>query len=229
MGVQKPVLYAASVAPLADAARYAAAYAEVSPARREKTDRFRFEKDRRLSLGAELLLRRALRAEGLGEVPMAFTYGAQGKPYFKDGGVYFNLSHSGEYVLCALAPYEVGCDVEQITPIDLKIARRFFFRSEYDDIAAQTTEEARSELFFRYWTLKESFMKVTGLGIKLPLDAFEIVRASEITVRQSVDTRQYSFAEFDEISGYQCALCTAGDCRGVVLHTVDFAEILLPR
>ena len=226
MAELKPVLYAASVAPLADGERYAAAYAAVSPARREKIDRFRFERDKRLSLGAELLLRHALHAEGLGEVPMTFDYGTQGKPYFKSSGVFFNLSHSGEYVLCALAPYEVGCDVEKITPIDLNIARRFFFRSEYADIAAQETVEARSELFFRYWTLKESFMKVTGLGMKLPLDAFEIVRAAEITVHQSVDTRQYSFAEFDDLFGYRCALCAAGDCRGAVLHTVDFAEVL---
>ena len=229
MTEMKPVLYAASVAPLADAEHYAAAYAAVSPARREKTDRFRFEKDKRLCLGAELLLRHALRAGGVGEVPMVFDHGAQGKPYFNGSGVFFNLSHSGEYVVCALAPYEVGCDVEQITPIDLNIARRFFFRSEYDDIAAQTTEKARNELFFRCWTLKESFMKVTGLGMKLPLDAFEIVRGAEITVRQSVDTRQYSFAEFDKLSGYKCALCTAGDCRGAVLCKVDLAEILLPR
>lgn len=229
MTIKNPVLYAASVAPLADAARYAAAYAAVSPARQEKTDRFRFERDRRLSLGAELLLRHALRAEGLGKVPMAFTYGAQGKPRLKDGGVFFNLSHSGEYVICALAPCEVGCDVEQITAVDLNIARRFFFRSEYRDIAAQATEETRNELFFRYWTLKESFMKVTGLGMKLPLDAFEIVRAGEITVHQSVDTRQYSFAEFDNLAGYKCALCAAGNCRGAVLHKVDFAEILPTR
>lgn len=229
MTITKPVLYAASVAPLADAEHYAAAYAAVSPARQEKVDRFRFEKDKRLSLGAELLLRHALHCEGLGEIPILFDYGAQGKPRLKDCSVYFNLSHSGEYVVCALAPYEVGCDVEQVTPIDLNIARRFFFRSEYDDIAAQTTQRARNELFFRCWTLKESFMKVTGLGMKLPLDAFEIVRGAEITVRQSVDTRQYSFAEFDELSGYRCALCTAGDCRGAVLHKVDLAEILLPR
>ena len=229
MGVQKPVLYAASVAPLADAAVYAAAYAVVSPVRREKTDRFRFEKDKRLSLGAELLLRHALRSEGLGEVPMIFDYGAQGKPRFKDGGAYFNLSHSEEYVVCALAPHEVGCDVEQITPIDLNIARRFFFCSEYDDIAAQATENARNDLFFRYWTLKESFMKVTGLGMKLPLDAFEIVRGAEITVRQSVDERPYRFAEFDDLVGYKCALCTAGNCRGAALHKVDLEKIISPR
>ena len=228
MAERKPVLYAASVAPLADAERYAAAYAAASPARREKIDRFRFEKDKRLSLGAELLLRHALRAQGFGEVPMTFDYGTQGKPYFKDGSVFFNLSHSEEYVVCALAPYEVGCDVEKITPIDLNIARRFFFRSEYADIAAQETAEARNDLFFRYWTLKESFMKTTGLGMKLPLDAFEIVRTAGITVRQSVDTRQYSFAEFDDLFSYRCALCAVGDCRSAVLHTVDFAELLPP-
>ena len=229
MTITKPVLYAASVAPLADAEHYAAAYAAVSPARREKTDRFRFEKDKRLCLGAELLLRHALRAGGVGEVPMVFDHGAQGKPYFKDSGVYFNISHSEEYVVCALAPCEVGCDVEQITPVDLKIARRFFFRSEYDDVASQETAEARSDLFFRYWTLKESFMKVTGLGMKLPLDAFEIVRGSEITVRQSVDEREYSFAEFDGLPGYHCALCAAGDCRGAALHAVDLEENLALR
>ena len=229
MSIQKPVLYAASVAPLADGERYASAYAAVSPARREKSDRFRFETDKRLCLGAELLLRHALRAEGLGEIPMVFTYGAQGKPYLKDGGVFFSLSHSGEYVVCALAPFEVGCDVEQITTIDLNIARRFFFRSEYEDIAAQETQAARSDLFFRYWTLKESFMKVTGLGMKLPLDAFEIVHGGEITVRQSVDKRKYRFAEFDGLAGYKCALCASGDCRGAAAHMVDLAEILLPR
>ena len=222
----KPVLYAASVALLADDTLFAAAYAAVTPARREKVDRFRFEKDKRLSLGAELLLRHALRSEGLGEAPPVFTYGAQGKPYLKNGGVFFSLSHSGEYAVCALAPYEVGCDVEQIVPVDLDIARRFFSRSEYGDIAAQETEAARSELFFRCWTLKESFLKATGLGMKLPLDAFEIVRAQEITVRQSVDTRQYRFAEFDEPAGYKCALCAAGDCRGAALHTLDLTQIL---
>ena len=229
MTIKHPVLYAASVAPLADDDLYTAAYRAVSPARQEKTDRFRFEQDKRLSLGAELLLRHALCSAGLDEVPMTFAYGAQGKPQFKDGDVFFNFSHSGEYVVCALAPYEVGCDVEKITPINLNIARRFFFRNEYADIAAQETIKARNELFFRYWTLKESFMKVTGLGMKLPLDAFEIVCAPEITVHQMVDARQYSFAEFDELVGYKCALCAAGDCRSAVLHEVDFVEILSSR
>lgn len=219
-------LYAADVSVLADPQLYAAAYAAVSPARREKTDRYRFTKDRYLSLGAEILLYHALRAAGISDLPADFCCGAQGKPYLKNCGVSFNLSHSGNWAVCAVSAREVGCDVEKIAPISLEIAKRFFCSAEYDDIAAQTTDEARNEMFFRYWTLKESFIKATGLGMKLPLNAFRIVRGSEISIIQSVDGKAYHFAEYNELPGFRCALCTAGDCRGTVLQKADLKQIL---
>ncbi len=218
-------IYAASVAPLADAQLYAAALAAVSPQRRAKAERYHFEKDRRLSLGAEVLLRHALRSAGAPERELRFTYGAQEKPYL-GGGVWFNLSHSGESVLCAVSDCEVGCDVEQVTEISLRIAERFFFRGEYDDIAAQPSPEARNDRFFRYWTLKESFMKVTGLGMKLPLDEFQICLGGGISVLQSVDERMYFFREYDGLPGYKCAMCTADGPCADVLQTVDLAALL---
>lgn len=222
----KPVLYAASTAPLADDRLYTAAYQTISPARKNKINRYRMEKDRRLSLGAELLLRFALSTAGFCDPLPELEYGAQEKPFFKTGGIQFNLSHSEEYVLCAVSGCEVGCDIEKISPADLHIAERFFCREEYKDIAAQPSEEEKSEMFFRYWTLKESFMKATGLGMKLALNAFRIVLEDEISVIQSVDDRHYSFAEFRNIPGYRCALCAAGDCRETRLHIADLKEIL---
>lgn len=219
-------LYAASVSALTEERLYAQAYAAATPGRREKTDRFRFIKDKRLSLAAELLLRHGLRMAGVEKFPAAFAYGAQEKPYLKGQNIWFNLSHSEEWVVCAVTDCEVGCDVEKMHPIDLKIAERFFFRSEFDDIAAQPTPEARNERFFSYWTLKESFMKATGLGMKLPLDAFQILRGEQISVMQSVDDRSYSFQEYEDIPGYKCALCAAGACGNVPLQIVDFREIL---
>lgn len=220
-----PILYAADVTPLADPELYALAYTAASPARREKTDRFRFAKDRQLSLGAEALLRHALRCAGLGAASMDFDYGPEKKPYLRSGGIFFNLSHSGIWALCAAAGYEVGCDVEQVAPIGLKLARRFL-PEEYGDIYAQPTEAEKLALFYRYWTLKESFMKVTGLGMQLPPDAFRIVRGENISVTQSVDARNYSFREFSDLPGYQCALCCAGDCTGAQLRILDLAELL---
>ncbi|MBO6268186.1 MAG: 4-phosphopantetheinyl transferase family protein, partial [Clostridium sp.] len=65
-------------------------------------------------------------------------------------------------------------------------------------------------LFFRFWTLKESFMKATGLGFRLPLDAFSIIPGPEgVTLRQQVDSRQYYFREYDLQDGYRYALCSA--------------------
>ena len=220
-----PILFAADVSPLADDALYSLAYAAASPARREKADRYRFAKDRQLSLGAEALLRHALRCAGFDTASMDFDYGVEKKPYLKSGGLFFNLSHSGIWAVCAVARCELGCDVEQVAPIDLKLARRFL-PEEYEDIYAQPTEEEKLDLFYRYWTLKESFMKATGLGMQLPLDAFRIVRGEQLSVIQSVDDRNYGFREFSDLPGYKCALCCAGDCSGTELQILDLTELL---
>lgn len=218
-------VYAASVAPLADDRLYAAAYGAVTEARRRKTDRYLRAEDRRLSLGVELLLAHALKAAGRGGLPPELGCGRYGKPCLPDGSLRFSLSHTGEYAVCAVADRELGCDAERLAEADLKLAERFFCPEEAADIAAQPTREERDRLFFRYWTLKESFMKATGLGMKLAPDAFRIVRGREISVIQSVDGRAYGFAEPEGIPGCRCAVCAEGDCRDTVLRTVDLADI----
>lgn len=220
----QPVLYASCVTPLADAKLYAAACELVSDGRREKAARLRFEKDKRLSVGAELLLRHALRPAGVEE--LSFAYGEYEKPYLPERDLHFNLSHSGEWVLCAVGGCELGCDIERLAPVNLKIARRFFSPVEYEDIAAAPTPQEQQERFFRYWTLKESFMKATGLGLRLPMNEFAILRGETITVRQSVDARDYVFREYSDIAGYACALCTTGQEPENTVRIVDIKTLL---
>ena len=220
----RTVLFSMSVSPLADENLFAAAYWAVSPERRQKTDRYRMPKDRQLSLGAELLLRYALQGFGISEYHL--EYNDLGKPFLRDSNISVSISHSGTYVLCAAADRAVGCDIEQIKPVDLKIAKRFFCPEEYADIVSAPTPEAQTALFYRYWTLKESFMKVTGLGMKLPFNSFRIVHEPQLAVLQSVDENRYGFAEYEGIPGYACALCTVGECREVPLQTVQLSEQL---
>lgn len=222
------ILYAARAGVLEDENLYNAAYAAVSEARKKKTDSYRFKKDRCLSLGAELLLQYGLKAAGCDGLK-DIRYGDSGKPFFEDNKLFFNLSHSEEYAVCAISSCEVGCDIEIISDRGLKIAKRFFFKEEYEDITSCATPEERSEKFFRYWTLKESFMKVTGLGLSLPLDSFKISLNPEISVEQTVDGREYCFKEFGNIPGYRCAVCTAGDCRDAELVIVDLKKDILNR
>lgn len=221
-------IYIAKTDPLNNTEYYQRALDMASPERRMKTLRFHFLRDRKLSLTAELLLRKALLDRGLDSRELHYGYYEHEKPYLTDHpGFCYNLSHSGEYVMAAASGMDVGCDIEQITDIDLEIAKRFFYREEYDHIA-RTPLGNRNDCFFRYWTLKESFMKVTGLGFTLSLDDFqiEIKENGKINVRQSVDELTYAFAECDSVPGYRCAVCTAGEFENIKWQFVDLKDLL---
>lgn len=201
------ITYYSDVEPLKDHILYGKAYRKVSPARREKTDLFVFDRDRRLSLGVELLLINAL--NDLGEDPGAIEVvsDSKGKPILRGSDTCFNLSHSGERVMCSVSDQDVGCDVEIISPIDLNIARNYFHGVEYDSISRCEGEE-RFRMFFRFWTLKESFMKATGLGLSLGLDEYCISIGEDIAVDQNVDCRDYRFKEYAVDDDYCYSVCS---------------------
>ena len=123
--------------------------------------------------------------------------------------IHFNLTHSGDFAagVCGVGP--VGIDVETVGVMKEKTARRFFHGGEYRYLEKIEDEESRREAFFRLWVLKESFMKVTGLGMRLPLNAFEIrLDGREIEVDQTVDDRHYYFKEF-ALENSRMAVCSA--------------------
>ena len=168
------------------------AYSLVSRTRQKKIDFYRFEKDKKLSAGAYLLLKKLLSKSDV--TNPVFKSGKYGKAYISNfENVYFNLSHSGKMVLCAISDMEVGADIEYIDPaIDLNIARNYFYNSEYENIMNARNP---SEEFFRYWVLKESYMKYTGLGMNLELDSFEIIMEDEIHLKN--DNENLKFNLFD--------------------------------
>ena len=218
----KTTLYAASVLPLKDAKLYRLAYNTASAERRQKVDKYRFEKDRCLSLGADMLMRYVLRKENVAHDYVRIKMNAFGKPYFEDINLYFNISHSEDWVICAISDAEVGCDIEKIQSADLHIAEHHFCAEEYLHICQQASEAKREYLFYRYWTLKESFIKAAGKGMSIPLNAFRIELGDIICIKQSVDQRKYSFAEFGDISGYCCAVCSVGGQQEASLKVVDY-------
>ena len=100
---------------------------------------------------------------------LTFTYGGNGKPYLKDKRVFFNISHSGNYVICSISESEIGCDVQILSEYKERIAKRFFTEEEHKIL---NSSENPSEDFTRLWTLKESVLKKNGEGITGGLSAF---------------------------------------------------------
>ncbi len=190
--------------------------------RKEKIDSFRFIKDKKLSLGVEILFRNAL--SELGEDRRDIIVTDSGKPHLRGSDIEFNLSHSESRVMCCVSDRIVGCDVEKIEPIDLEIAKRYFFGSEYETIMS-VDDDQRNDVFYRFWTLKESFIKAIGLGMSVPLDSFRITLGDDIGVEQSFDSNVYHFKEYLLNDGYRYACCSLNE-QFSPIERVELSDII---
>lgn len=215
-------LYLANVSFLKDENAYRKAYSLLNEERRLKADRYKNEKDRLLSVCAGLMLNFIFAENGIA-APAVLT-GENGKPYLESGELFFNISHSGEYVLCAVSKTPTGCDIEKEDAVNLNLVKRFFDEAEYNTLIS-AGEKEQKELFYRFWTLKESFIKAVGLGMKLPLNKFRINLSDKISVVSDYD-KPYSFSEFGVIEGYRIAVCTESEKIKAELKIIGAKELL---
>jgi 4'-phosphopantetheinyl transferase len=147
---------------------------------RARAEKFQFEADgKRHIIGRGLS--RTLLGHCLGSPAdqLKFEYNEFGKPALA-AGLYrplaFNVSHSGELVLVALAlGRDLGIDVERMRRDMAKeeIAARFFSPNECRALAALASD-VQCAAFFACWTRKEAYLKARGDGLSLPLDQFDV-------------------------------------------------------
>jgi 4'-phosphopantetheinyl transferase len=102
-----------------------------------------------------------------------FTAGSHGRLSVAGGAAEFNLSHAEGVVVCAVAEAEIGVDIEKVDEARTEpgIWQHHFAPVEVAALAA-LPEAARCERFFRYWTLKEAYIKARGLGLSISLQDF---------------------------------------------------------
>ena len=137
---------------------------------REKHKSVRDELATRASLGGIFLLQKMGYRHHL-------AYDANGRPFFLDSPIDFNITHSEQIVICAAeAPDEsdkgdkpfcrVGVDVENLARIAsvriCPLAERWFTPSEHDIFLSDPTDAT----FLRIWTRKEALIKWTGEGLR---------------------------------------------------------------
>ena len=170
-----------------------------------KIRKYKQVKDRKQSLGAGLLLLKVFEEQG--RFPKEITYGFNGKPEAE--GIQFNLSHSQDKAVCVVGEKPVGVDIEKVEEIRENIAKRFFTTKE-NAYLDQFCEEERKREFFRLWTMKESYMKMTGEGMKLSLDRFEFDLGETIKVYRDGTLCDCYIKEYD-VPGYRLTVCAGED------------------
>jgi len=168
-----------------------------------------------------ILARGLLRARlgnflGLDPREIVFGYGTYGKPYVVGHeALYFNLSHSGEWVVLALAlDREIGIDIERIRvgdeSFDLERALDRVCAQEEIDEFMSLPESERLESFYGGWTRKEALAK--GLGLGLQITRYPSARVSfhpqrsDIAVTPPFERRRWTVKDIEIERGYRSAI-----------------------
>ncbi len=158
-------LYRKKCADLIDPMIDVNAMAQISKSRQEKIKKLKHASDRKRSYAAGLLEREILSAHDL--TTENIFYNEHGKPLVE--GLYYNLSHSGDYAFGVVSDVAVGCDVERIKEPKPSVAKRFFSEKEYQCFLESINS---AEAFYTIWTRKESYIKMTGKGLAQDLTSF---------------------------------------------------------
>ena len=203
------VVFYADVSPLSNTAIFEAHFKSVPDIRKSKINRLRFTKSKMLSLGAWIVLKHTLKEFGYTPENAGFSYLANGKPFLANcPDLHISISHSESIAMCAVSKFEVGADVEYVSQFKEGVCRRFFTKSECDYIFQYKNADLQKDRFFRIWTMKESFAKLTGKGIG-DLRNFEIdvsSTAPKLICRNRFDS--FFFYE-PQIPLYKASICLA--------------------
>lgn len=193
-----------------------------------RAERFYFQRDRQSFVGRRGILRSIL-ANYLELQPsvLRFVYNEFGKPGLEasqeTGRLSFNLSHSRELVLIAVAiDRDVGVDIEFIDKSvrSEEVAKRVL---SVNEIAALESlpQSLRLAGFFNCWARKEAYVKARGMGLSIPLNSFDVslVRGGTVTSVESANSSGTSNWKIEDLtidSRYAAAVAAAGRDWNVV-------------
>jgi 4'-phosphopantetheinyl transferase len=202
----------------------------ISEDKHERMEKLRFKEDAKRMLYGDLLARYlACTKLNIHNNRIIFTSNEFGKPFLQGYSEFnFNISHSGDWVVCAIDNSEVGVDIEQVKWIDINIAKRFFSETEYQNLLSQQ-QELRLEYFYDLWTLKESYIKYIGKGLTIPLNSFSIcIKKQCIISHEGSLILNFSRIKLDR--KYKLSICSKEnllDKRVKIIRINDIKEIIL--
>jgi len=191
----------------------------LSEAERARQQRFRFAPDRRRDLAARALARTVLsRYAPVAPETWVFEADAHGRPRICSprtaASLEFNIAHSGDLVVVGVAPgTPLGVDAEHLARgTDTTALERYFSPLEIEQLRALPAH-ARRLRFFELWTLKESYLKARGVGLRLPLHSltFELPGSGAVRLVLAAgvadSASRWAFAQFTLRDEYVLAVC----------------------
>jgi 4'-phosphopantetheinyl transferase len=184
----------------------------------QKLNRFKRWQDQHAFLLGKLLTQQALCSVGY---PADSLYRLQYNEYnrpFLDHAVDFNISHAGEYVVCAITTQgRVGIDIELIKPINLDDFYHYLSQQEWQAVVSSPTS---LEIFYNYWTIKESVIKADGRGLSIPLLDIQLIERDKVRLYE----QNWFVNRFAIDSRYVCHCATNWPLSHWQIKKIDFVH-----
>jgi 4'-phosphopantetheinyl transferase len=159
--------------------------------------KYRRWQDAHAALLGKILLHIALEKAGHSPDLGRLQYTDWKKPFFPAGPT-FNISHSGNRVVCILGTdTRIGIDIELLKPFSFDGFEAQFTPAEW---AAIQTAPSPMTAFFHFWTAKESLIKADGRGLGIPLQELDLTKPNPI----QLDGKRWSVHDLPFFDGYAC-------------------------
>ena len=199
--------------------------------RKKKVERIRHEKEKIRSLYAGLLLRYVFIHEGHDVkewTDIRVLQEEHGKPYLKGiDDFHYSLSHSGNWIVCAVDKRPLGVDIQQMNPWKMNIAERFYAESEYGKLVSIENEAERTGQFYCMWAAKESFAKLTGNGIGSGISQY-VANENYEQIYDTKTNKKSAIKIYTTIEGYIVCGCTDDGIFPDSIEILEGKEVMEP-
>ncbi|WP_121614369.1 4'-phosphopantetheinyl transferase family protein [Mesobacillus foraminis] len=207
----------------------------IPPAERLRILKFKKNEDKTRALLGVLLSRYALaKALQTRDDELVIERDEYGRPFLAsphwEGD--FNLSHSGEWVVCAVTSKgKIGVDIEKVEVVDINLFKGVLTSRELELLAG--SKEEAIPAFYSLWSKKESFVKALGSGLSQPIDKFEFVAdpagdCYQVRLTDAGILPSWKCKDFLLDKGYSLAVCTDQPSFPKIINLVSAAELFNP-
>lgn len=160
---------------------------------------------------------------------MEFATNQYNKPYLAGNDMFhYNLSHSGEWVVCAVDETPIGIDIEKMDhhpklPLDVLSPEE---KLAYDSFLGPMD---KSLFFYKIWTRKESYIKAIGIGLQMPLDGIDVFSQNKkgiiFPVVDSVRQERVLIKEYYLDKDYALAVCAIHENFAEKINCISDGEV----
>lgn len=176
-------------------------YDKIPKLKKDKIDKYKNYDTKVRSIVGEILLKNLLSKSNISYNSLDYYINEYGKPYLKNINIFFNISHSFDYVITTISDKDIGIDIEKIRKTPLNIINQF--ATEKEKAYILSTNNNIEERIFKIYTLKEAYFKMLGTNLNHILKVEFTIKNNNIYCNDE----KVKMGFIDDIKGYIIAYC----------------------